>query len=127
MIDKHLENFIRHHINYQKPIYQKTRIVGELITDKNSVYTFILNYANTFQVDISKFDIQIHLAENKETDLTIEDLEKGIELGVLNEYIINLKNDEQQLPLKLSLKNILTGIALLIFITAILLFVAFYI
>lgn len=127
MIDKHLESFILHYINYQKPIYKKTKIIGELITDINSVYPFIINYAETFRVDISEFDLQKYLSKNGEINLTVEDLEKGIVLGTLNENVISLKNDEQQLPSQLSLKNILKGLLLLALITAVLFFVAFYI
>lgn len=127
MINKDLEDFIRLHLKYTGPLHEKTKLVQDLMINENKAFAFITKYADIFRVDISEFNIQEYFGYNsKKKSLTVGDLEKGVDLGLLNDNIINFNHNDQQLSPNFSLKNILLGALLLIIITGLLAFVAFY-
>lgn len=127
MINKKLEDFVRHYTKYPAPIREKTELVKDLMINEDIAPDFFAKYADAFNVDISDFDIREYFSYNDKKDtLTVGDLERGAVLGLLNDDIVKFTYGDQQLPPRFSLRNILSGILLLIIITGILAFVAFY-
>ncbi|HCO68305.1 MAG TPA: hypothetical protein DIT04_11195 [Dysgonomonas sp.] len=127
MIHNDLEVFIYRYIDSKYPINKKVVIPGNLIRDYEAYKRFLMDYSATFGVDISEFKTRESFLNPDKAELTIGDLERGIVLSRLDDQIINLKNDEQLLSPKLSWISILKGAAILLLITMLLIFVAFFI
>ncbi len=95
---------------YKKKITRETCIEKDLGISGDDAVEFLLDYAREFNVDITNFKIRRYFTpegdtflplilrtftgkkEYKEQELTIDDLERGVLAGRLDEEVINKKN-----------------------------------
>jgi len=123
MINTELEKLLRKYTGYSGPITPKSDIFSDLYLHKENIEQFFLSYSYLFQVDISHFNFDIYQSAYKK--LTVGDLQRAIKLGILDENVIMLDHNDPQPP-KWTPQNIIITVFLLIVITAILCYVAFY-
>lgn len=129
-----LKSLIRQYSPSNSRIHNKTSIAGDLNIQGQKGIDFIQAYSSQFNVDVSAFEINKYLPQSEElidakdlTKLTFEDLIKGIKMGELNEEVIVFEDNDPNLPLKFTTKNIILGAIFVIVVSTILSLIAIYI
>lgn len=135
MGNKNLEQLILKYSSYDQKIYDNTSITRDLNIQNEQAKAFIEAFAKEFNVDISTFDfpkyfpLEDKLSSKicKRSELTIEDLERAILVGELNDDVITFEEDDPNLPIKFTTKNIVLGVLLVLIVSALLGVIAIFI
>ncbi|PXV59328.1 uncharacterized protein DUF1493 [Dysgonomonas alginatilytica] len=128
MGNKDLEQLILKYSSYDQKIYDNTSIVRDLNIESEHAKAFIEAFSEKFDVDISTFNFLNYFPlENdlshknyKHTELTIADLERAILVGELSDDVVNFEENDPNLPPKLTTKNIILGIVLVLVVSSLL-------
>lgn len=129
-----LKSLIRQYSPSNDKIHDKTSITRDLNIQEQKAIDFIEAYSSKFNVDISAFEFDKYFSEAEELannqthkELTFADLTRAIKVGELNDNVIGFEENDPNLPLKFTLKNIILGTIFVLVVSAILGLIAIYI
>ena len=128
MIDANLIEFMRPYLKDSIRYTAKTSINQDLGIKGEKAKLFMKHFSEAFKVNISYLEFDKYFSENLNNDdsLTIEDLNRSIFFGSLDETTINFREDGTEFEPKFALNKIIQGVIIFIVCAILLCFVAFY-